>query len=467
MSGTVSELILKKGPLSPVWIAGTMKDKVGKKLVLATDIASVAKQIMEEEGVGLVLRLSGMLLKGLVVVYSKKTQYMLIDCEEVITKIMQSFKPGAVNLPVAGRRAADDALTVQIERDGRPVAAAIPDLDAWMSDPEARFVVAAEPLEFATPENSQVLEPMSEGSMSSVQSSQVAVSSDLGEEFVPPPRADAPAWEPVPEMPEWVDLPESDVVPMPESDSDQEQEREGEEGGKEKREKIVDQRVELGDGRQGQRRRRARAAATVRQQTLPQNEELEELFEIARREFGRPPPAAATESEDGGFDAVPYDDDIEIQRNREPDAPPEIDGTSDDGFPPGRESSASASDVELEPMRRPSAMESFREPDASLQSPYPNYQFSIERAHRRSVQDSITNETIDTINTVRKAMGEKESVTFAQVFAGASKHVTAKAFYQLMVLRSTAMVDIKQTKPFGPIEITRGPKYLRGAELMA
>lgn len=463
MSGTVSELILKKGPLSPVWIAGTMKDKVGKKLVLATDIASVAKQIMEEEGVGLVLRLSGMLLKGLVVVYSKKTQYMLIDCEEVITKIMQSFKPGAVNLPVAGRRPADDALTVQIERDGRPVAAAIPDLDAWMDDPEARFVVAAEPLEFATPENSQVIEPLSDGSQSSTQSSQMIVSSDLGEEFVPPPRGDAPAWEPVPEMPEWVDLPESDVVPMPESDSDREDERE-EDATKERREKVVDQRVELGDGRQGQRRRRTRAAATVRQQTLPQNEELESLFEIARREFGRPPPTAMSDSEGGGFEPIPYDDEIEVERNRDAEAPP-IDGTSDDGaFGP---ESASASDVEMEPLRRPSAQESYKGSEVSLQSPYPNYQFSIERTHRRSVQDSITNETIDTINTVRKAMGERESITFAQVFAGASKHMTAKAFYQLMVLKSTAMINIQQSEPFGPIEISRGPKYLRGAELMS
>lgn len=89
---SISELILNSGPFSPVWIAGTMKDKIGKKVVLSTDIADIAEKIMSEDRINLVLRLSGMLLKGLVVVYSKKTMYMLSDCEDIITKIMQSFK---------------------------------------------------------------------------------------------------------------------------------------------------------------------------------------------------------------------------------------------------------------------------------------------------------------------------------------------------------------------------------------
>ena len=459
MSGNVSDLILKKGPLSPVWIAGTMKDKIGKKLVLATDIASVAKQIMEEEGVGLVLRLSGMLLKGLVVVYSKKTQYMLIDCEEVITKIMQSFKPGAVNLPTGGRRTADDALTVQIDKDGRATVEAIPNLDEWLEEnPEARFVVPSGPIEFATPENSQVLTQLSDTSMESTASSQMPVSSDLGDTFVPPPpRRDAPAWEPVPDMPEWANIADDDGgMPMPEPENENESE---DEGARETRQKIVDQRIELQG--QGQRRRRARATAVLRRVALPQNEELENLFEIARQQFGMPPPVA--ESDSDGFAPIPYDDDIEIERNRDAD-PEDVTATSDDGMPEPRRVSVSASDIELEPGRPlMSGMSSFTGEKRNLQSPFPNYQFSIEATHKGSIHDSITNETIDAMNTIRRTMGERESITFAQVVAGASKHLIAKSFYQLMVVRSIGCVSIKQDEPFGPIEITRGRNYSTGS----
>ena len=107
---SVSELILNSGLFSPVWIAGTMKDKLGKKVVLSTDIADIAEKIMHEDRINLVLRLSGMLLKGLVVVYSKKTQYMLNDCNDIITKIMQSFKTNAVNLPASAK--STDAITI-------------------------------------------------------------------------------------------------------------------------------------------------------------------------------------------------------------------------------------------------------------------------------------------------------------------------------------------------------------------
>ena len=125
----VSDLLLKKGTLSSIWIAGTMKDKLGKKVILQTDITSIVNQIMEDVRVNLVLRLSGMLLKGLVVVYSKKTQYMLVDCEEIISKIMQSFKPGAVNLPQL-KKVSSDALTIALDKEMSDVETI--DLNEWI-----------------------------------------------------------------------------------------------------------------------------------------------------------------------------------------------------------------------------------------------------------------------------------------------------------------------------------------------
>jgi cohesin complex subunit SCC1 len=433
-----------------------MKDKLGKKLVLSTDIAAVARQIMEQERVHLVLRLSGMLLKGLVIVYSKKTQYMLIDCEDVINKIMQSFRPGAANLPVSSRRPADDAVTVPLDREGAPVITTVTDLDEWLraQNPEAQFAVAAGPLEFPTPQNSQAFTQMSESSLSSQSNSQLPLSDELSETFVPP--QPIPAWEPVPQVPDWNDVEPDDDGPLPAPPSGSESSEE--EGGGKAKPRVVDPRIDLPAGRV-RARKRARPAAAARAASLPRNEELEDLFEIARKQFAPPPPAAFPDS-DGDVPLPGFDDLPEIERNR--DARRLIDEqSSDDSVAGPRRGSLLGDDIEMEPRRSISGLTTptFMRGPIALESPFPNYKFAVEATPRRSVENSVTTETIHTLNKISSAMSGRENIPFEQAFAGASRHGAAFAFYQLMVLRSTGAIGLAQNQPFDTIRISPGQQF--------
>ncbi len=58
------------------------------------------------------LRLSGQLLLGLVRIFSKKTKYLLEDCNEALLRIKSCFKPGMVNLPIGQSMAPLQAITL-------------------------------------------------------------------------------------------------------------------------------------------------------------------------------------------------------------------------------------------------------------------------------------------------------------------------------------------------------------------
>lgn len=456
----VSDLLLKKGTLSSIWIAGTMKDKLGKKVILQTDITSIVNQIMEDVRVNLVLRLSGMLLKGLVVVYSKKTQYMLVDCEEIISKIMQSFKPGAVNLPQL-KKVSSDALTIALDKEMSDVETI--DLNEWIKaqNPEQQYTFKAVPIEFtnSNSDSSQVLTQLSDlsSSSSSVQSSQIVQSdSDLGESFIPLKPIEKV--NDVPLVPEWVDLPDDNggyEAPPQFNDSDIESSEVSENADKAKP-SILDTNIDLPDKRTHQRKRTRNSAVSVRSAILPQNEELENLFEIAKKQFVKPP--QKQKDDEKIEDLREIDDDIEIERTRdaEPDLPAPLDFDDDDTRP-----SLPSSDIEFEPRR---ASLSGISPNFSIEknyveSPFPNYKFAIEPTPRKTVEDSITNDTIKTLNKLKTVIGEKGNITFDQAFGGSSRHNAAISFYQMLVLRSTGTIDLKQSEPFGPIEIYAGENF--------
>ncbi|KAH0788808.1 N terminus of Rad21 [Histomonas meleagridis] len=455
----VSDLLLKKGNLSSVWIAGTMKDKLGKKVILQTDITSVANQIMDNVQINLVLRVSGMLLKGLVVVYSKKTQYMLVDCEEIISKIMQSFKPDAVNLP-SNKRITLDAATVPLGKEV-PKTETI-DLDQWIiaQNPEQTFSIQAIPIEFSVSDSSQTLTQLSDSgySSSSVQSSQIFQSDhDFGESPIQlQPIEKMPS---APLVPEWVDLPESEYEAPPQLDFDDTSTTEVEE--EKTRARIVDSSIDLPDKKTTQRKRVRSSVASHRRVILPQNEELENLFEIAKQQFVKPPIKEPESDDFQGFGGL-SDDDIEIERTRDAEIPMPIPEDIDESSRP----SLSGSDIEFEPRR--SSLSGITTPSFggekhtfNLESPFPNFKFAVEATPRKSVEDSITNNTIKTLNKLRKAMGDSESITFDKAFGGSSRHGAAYAFYQMLVLGSTGAIKINQEEPYGQIEIIPGERFKR------
>jgi cohesin complex subunit SCC1 len=102
-------IITKKGPLARVWLAAHWERKISKNQFLQTNIektvgkrmyiqwnasvklfskfASSIDAITTEQQEALTLRLSGQLLLGVVRIYSRKTRYLLEDCNDALVKL--------------------------------------------------------------------------------------------------------------------------------------------------------------------------------------------------------------------------------------------------------------------------------------------------------------------------------------------------------------------------------------------
>ncbi|KAI1296272.1 sister chromatid cohesion protein 1 [Mortierella claussenii] len=105
-----SEAILsKKGPLAKVWLAAHWERKLTKNQFLQTNLHSsvghsspddsfmTLDAIMGTDQAPMALRLSGQLLLGVARIYSRKTKYLLEDCNEALVKIKVAFRADAIN----------------------------------------------------------------------------------------------------------------------------------------------------------------------------------------------------------------------------------------------------------------------------------------------------------------------------------------------------------------------------------
>ncbi|KAI8578837.1 hypothetical protein K450DRAFT_244771 [Umbelopsis ramanniana AG] len=106
-------IISKKGPLARVWLAAHWERKISKNQFLQTNIEKTVDAITAEEQEMLTLRLSGQLLLGVVRIYSRKTRYLLEDCNDALVKIKTAFKKGDVDMPDTHRHVANiNAITL-------------------------------------------------------------------------------------------------------------------------------------------------------------------------------------------------------------------------------------------------------------------------------------------------------------------------------------------------------------------
>ncbi|RWS11824.1 double-strand-break repair protein rad21-like protein [Dinothrombium tinctorium] len=101
----------KKGPLARVWLAAHWDKKITKAQILETNIVESVDSILQPR-VRLSLRTSSHLLLGIVRIYSRKTMYLLQDCQDAAFKIKSAFRPGAVDLPDSKSEAAISAITL-------------------------------------------------------------------------------------------------------------------------------------------------------------------------------------------------------------------------------------------------------------------------------------------------------------------------------------------------------------------
>ncbi|KAF1983574.1 hypothetical protein K402DRAFT_338286 [Aulographum hederae CBS 113979] len=122
-------LLSKTGPLARVWLAANIERKLTKSNILQQDIGSSVNAIVDPGQAPMALRLSGQLLLGVVRIYSRKTRYLLDDCNDALLKIKMAFRPGNVDLP------ADQSHTVNPASLTLPEVLTELDLLAPMLDP--------------------------------------------------------------------------------------------------------------------------------------------------------------------------------------------------------------------------------------------------------------------------------------------------------------------------------------------
>ncbi|CAD5231011.1 unnamed protein product [Bursaphelenchus okinawaensis] len=90
-------VLAKKSALSQIWLAAHMERKLSKAQVFETDVSNAVNEILQPKS-KMSLRTTGHLLLGIVRIFSKKTKYVLADCNEAFVKIKQAFQPGSAEL---------------------------------------------------------------------------------------------------------------------------------------------------------------------------------------------------------------------------------------------------------------------------------------------------------------------------------------------------------------------------------
>ena len=107
-------ILTKRGPLARLWLAAHWDKKLTKAQIFETDIRLSCESILEP-CLKLALRTKGHLLLGVVRIYSRKTKYLLADCNEAFIKIKMAFRPGIVGVEGTGHTHANaDAETREV-----------------------------------------------------------------------------------------------------------------------------------------------------------------------------------------------------------------------------------------------------------------------------------------------------------------------------------------------------------------
>ncbi|KAG6292071.1 hypothetical protein E4U09_003573 [Claviceps aff. purpurea] len=90
-------LLQKSGPLARVWLSANLERKLSKNHILQSNVTDSVEAIITPNQAPMALRLSGQLLLGVVRIYSRKTRYLLDDCNEAMMKIKMAFRSSGNN----------------------------------------------------------------------------------------------------------------------------------------------------------------------------------------------------------------------------------------------------------------------------------------------------------------------------------------------------------------------------------
>ncbi|GMT05500.1 hypothetical protein PENTCL1PPCAC_27674, partial [Pristionchus entomophagus] len=104
-------VLSKKGPLAKIWLAAHWEKKLSKAQIYETDIKEAVDEIKAPR-TKIALRTTGHLLLGIVRIHSKKTKYLLADCNEAFFKIKEAFRSGRIELVEDTYEAPKNAITL-------------------------------------------------------------------------------------------------------------------------------------------------------------------------------------------------------------------------------------------------------------------------------------------------------------------------------------------------------------------
>ncbi|XBJ20900.1 hypothetical protein VPH35_011638 [Triticum aestivum] len=85
------QLLARKAPLGQIWMAATLHAKINRKRLVKLDIIKICEEILNPS-VPMALRLSGILMGGVVIVYERKVKLLYDDVSRLLIEINEAWK---------------------------------------------------------------------------------------------------------------------------------------------------------------------------------------------------------------------------------------------------------------------------------------------------------------------------------------------------------------------------------------
>ncbi|XP_060196982.1 sister chromatid cohesion 1 protein 1 [Lycium barbarum] len=92
------QLLARKAPLGQIWMAATLHSKLNRKKLSKLNIIKICEQILNPS-VPMALRLSGILMGGVVIVYERKVKLLYEDVTRLMVQINEAWKVKAASDP--------------------------------------------------------------------------------------------------------------------------------------------------------------------------------------------------------------------------------------------------------------------------------------------------------------------------------------------------------------------------------
>ncbi|XP_022637684.1 sister chromatid cohesion 1 protein 1 isoform X2 [Vigna radiata var. radiata] len=109
------QLLARKAPLGQIWMAATMHAKINRRKLDKLNIIKICEEILNPS-VPMALRLSGILMGGVVIVYERKVKLLYDDVTRFLVEINEAWKvktvPDPTLLPKAKSKAKKEAVTL-------------------------------------------------------------------------------------------------------------------------------------------------------------------------------------------------------------------------------------------------------------------------------------------------------------------------------------------------------------------